>query len=98
VPYDSKSQNCNTSRRYFAQRVFGANRTDPEGFGCACGDSSQRVNEIVRGKRGITPETAWLFLEAFNSTPEFWLNLQAKYDLFVHRPDRHVQALVAVRM
>ena len=25
----------------------------------------QRINEIVRGKRGITPETAWLFSEAF---------------------------------
>lgn len=31
----------------------------------------QRVNEIVRGKRGITPETAWLFSEAFNTSPEF---------------------------
>jgi antitoxin HigA-1 len=36
----------------------------------------QRVNEIVRGKRGGTLETAWLFAEAFGTSPEFWLNLQ----------------------
>ena len=41
----------------------------------------QRVNEIVRGKRGVTPETAWLLSEALRTTPEFWLNLQSRYDL-----------------
>jgi len=46
----------------------------------------QRFNEIVRIKRGVTPETAWLFSEAFGTTPEFWLNLQANYDLVRHRP------------
>jgi len=35
----------------------------------------QRVNEIVRGKRGVSPETAWLFAEALGTSPEFWLNL-----------------------
>ncbi|PID41355.1 MAG: addiction module antidote protein, HigA family [Proteobacteria bacterium] len=58
----------------------------------------QRVNEIVRGKRGITPETAWLLSEAFCTTPEFWLNLQSVHDLSANRPDRHVQPLVAVGM
>ncbi len=56
----------------------------------------QRVNEIVRGKRGITPETAWLLAEALNISPEFWLNLQAVHDLSANRPDHHVQPLVAV--
>ena len=37
----------------------------------------QRINEIVRGKRGITPETAWLFAQAYGTSPEFWVNLQA---------------------
>ena len=56
----------------------------------------QRVNEIVRGKRGVTPETAWLLSEALRTTPEFWLNLQSVHDLSANRPDRHVQPLVAV--
>lgn len=55
----------------------------------------QRVNEIIRGKRGITPETAWLLAEALNNSPEFWLNLQAVHDLSASRPDHHVQPLVA---
>jgi addiction module HigA family antidote len=55
----------------------------------------QRVNEIVRGKRGITPETAWLFAEAFGTSPEFWLNLQTNYDLVRFRPKREV-ARIAV--
>ena len=43
----------------------------------------QRVNEIIRGKRGVTPETAWLLSQALGTTPQFWMNLQASYDLAV---------------
>lgn len=53
----------------------------------------QRVNEIVRGKRGISPETAWLLSEAFGTSPEFWVNLQTSYDLAVNRPGRRVKPL-----
>ena len=55
----------------------------------------QRVNEIVRGKRGISPETAWLFAEALGTTPEFWLNLQTNYDLVRFRPKRQVDRITA---
>ncbi len=58
----------------------------------------QRINEIVRGKRGITPETAWLLSEALNTTPEFWLNLQSVHDLSANRPQNHIEPLVAVGM
>ncbi|RMG55800.1 MAG: addiction module antidote protein, HigA family [Gammaproteobacteria bacterium] len=53
----------------------------------------QRVNEIVTGKRGISPQTAWLLAQAFNTTPEFWLNLQAAHDLSRHRPQQAVEPL-----
>jgi antitoxin HigA-1 len=53
----------------------------------------QRVNEIIRGKRGISPDTAWLLSDAFRTTPQFWLNLQAMYDLTLNRPVRHVAAI-----
>jgi addiction module HigA family antidote len=55
----------------------------------------QRINEIVRGKRGISPETAWLFAEALGTSPEFWLNLQTNYDLIRHRPKRQVERISA---
>ena len=40
-----------------------------------------RVNELVRGKRGITPDSALLFSEYFRNSPEFWMNLQTAHDL-----------------
>ena len=42
----------------------------------------QRINTLVNGKRGITPETALLFARFFETSPEFWMNLQAQYDLW----------------
>jgi len=57
------------------------------------GVSVQRVNELVRGKRGITPETAWLLAQALDTSPEFWLNLQALHDLARSRPSRSVRRL-----
>ena len=53
----------------------------------------QRVNEIVRGKRGVTPDTAWLFSEALSTSPEFWLNLQSTHELSKQRPQKHIQPL-----
>ena len=40
-----------------------------------------RVNEIAKGKRGITAETAWLLSGYFKNSPEFWMNLQTAHDL-----------------
>ena len=54
---------------------------------------AQRVNELVRGKRGVTPETAWLLAGALGATPQFWLNLQTNYDLALNRPDREIKPL-----
>jgi len=59
------------------------------------GIPSQRIEEIVRGERGITPETAWLLSQAFGTTPELWATLQTNYDLASHRPDRVVPRLKA---
>jgi len=55
----------------------------------------QRINEIVRGKRGITPATAWLLAQAFATTPEFWMNLQAAHDLAMSRPEASIGRLTA---
>ncbi len=40
-----------------------------------------RVNELVRGKRGVTPESALLLSDYFRNSPEFWMNLQTAHDL-----------------
>ena len=57
----------------------------------------QRINEIIRGKRGISPDTAWLLSRAFNTSPEFWLHLQSMYDLSSHRPNKEITPLKAAR-
>ena len=43
--------------------------------------AAPRINDIVRGKRGISPDTALRLARYFNCTPQFWLNLQTSYDL-----------------
>ena len=53
----------------------------------------QHINEIVRGKRGMTPETAWLCSQALGTTPQLWLNLQMNRELALKRPAREVAAL-----
>ncbi|MGB6977451.1 MAG: HigA family addiction module antitoxin [Gammaproteobacteria bacterium] len=42
----------------------------------------RRINEIVNGKRAITPDTALRLAKFFNMTAEYWLNLQTKVDLW----------------
>lgn len=55
----------------------------------------QRINELVRGKRGVTPDTAWLLAKALGTSPEFWMNLQVNYDLTSTVPPKGVKRLVA---
>ena len=42
----------------------------------------QRINEIVNGKRGVTPSTALRLAKFFNISSDFWLNLQIRWDLY----------------
>jgi len=45
------------------------------------GVPARRINEIVHGKRSITPDTALRLARAFDISDRFFLNLQARYDL-----------------
>ena len=42
----------------------------------------QRVNELVNGRRGVTPSTALRLAEFFGTSPDFWMNLQLRWDLW----------------
>jgi addiction module HigA family antidote len=42
----------------------------------------QRVNLIVNGRRGVTPDTALRLSKLFSTTPDFWLNAQTAWDLW----------------
>ncbi|MBI5235034.1 MAG: HigA family addiction module antidote protein, partial [Deltaproteobacteria bacterium] len=43
--------------------------------------SARRINEIVQGKRSITPDTALRLSRFFGLSERFWINLQTRYDL-----------------
>jgi len=42
----------------------------------------QRVNELVNGRRGITPSTALRLAKYFGTTPDLWMNFQLRWDLY----------------
>ena len=42
----------------------------------------QRINEVVRGRRRVTPSTALRLSKFLGTTPHFWLNLQLRWDLY----------------
>lgn len=60
------------------------------------GVSVRRVNEIARGRRAVSPETAQLFAAALGTSPEFWMNAQAAHALASHRIRVRVKPLVKV--
>jgi len=54
-------------------------------FASHLGWSHAKVNEIIHGKRGITPEAALSLADVLRTTPDLWLNLQQNYDLSLAR-------------
>lgn len=55
-----------------------------------------RVGEILRGRRSVTPDTALRLARLFGTSAEFWLNLQAAYDLSHARMEREVAIMQEV--
>ncbi len=56
----------------------------------------QRVNEIINGKRGITPSTALRLAKYFGMSADFWINVQLRWDLY-HAQQAEKEALEAIR-
>ena len=56
----------------------------------------QRVNELVNGKRGVTPATALRLAKFFGMSAGFWMNLQLRWDLF-HAQKSEQGALKKIR-
>jgi len=50
-------------------------------FARAVGVSPMRISHVIKGARPVTAELALLFGRAFDQSPQYWLNLQADYDL-----------------
>lgn len=49
----------------------------------------QRINEIVNGRRGITPSTALRLAKFFDMSADFWMSLQLRWDLYFAQQDEN---------
>ena len=56
----------------------------------------RRINEIVKGLRGITADTALRLAAFFGTSPESWINLQTQYDI-VHTEDLLADTLAKIK-
>jgi len=56
----------------------------------------QRINELVNGRRGITPATALRLAKFFGTTADLWMNLQLRWDLY-HAHAAEAKALAHIR-
>ena len=55
---------------------------------------AQRINDIVRGQRAITVDTDLRLARYFHTSPQFWLNLQSRYDLEIAQETRLVERVI----
>lgn len=56
----------------------------------------QRINEIVNGRRGVTPSTALRLAKFLGTSAGFWLNLQLRWDLY-HAQQSEAKVLQSIR-
>lgn len=60
--------------------------------------SRDRISEIVKGKREISPDTALRLAAFFDMSPDFWLNLQSHYDLVMAEKKFSIKVVRAIKV
>jgi len=65
----------------FLREILEELKISQAAFARNLGVPTMRISHIVNGKRPVTAEMALLFGKAFGQPPQYWLNLQADYDL-----------------
>jgi addiction module HigA family antidote len=65
----------------FLAEIIGEMGISQAAFARAIGVSSMRISHVIKGDRPVTAELALLIGRAFSQSPQYWLNLQASYDL-----------------
>ena len=63
-------------------------RMTQRAFAKKVGWTNARTNELIRGKRGITADSALDLSKALKTSPEVWMNLQASWDLYQAKKKR----------
>lgn len=65
----------------FLAQALGELGTSQAEFARAIGVSPMRISHVIKGSRPVTAEMSLLFGKAFGQSPQYWLNLQALFDL-----------------
>ena len=65
----------------FLREILEERRLSQAHFARAIGVAPMRISHVIKGARPVTAELALLFGRAFGQSPQYWLNLQATYDL-----------------
>lgn len=65
----------------FLAEILGELEISQAEFARAIGVLPMRISHVIKGDRPVTAELALLFGRAFSQSPQYWLNLQASYDL-----------------
>ena len=65
----------------FLGEILGEMGISQAEFARAIGVSPMRISHVLKGSRPVTAELALLFARAFDQSPQYWLNLQASFDL-----------------
>ena len=65
----------------FLREILEERSLSQAGFARIIGVAPMRISHVVKGSRPVTAELALLFGRAFGQSPQYWLNLQADYDL-----------------
>ena len=66
-------------------------------FAVRLGVSFPRLNEIIRGKRGVTPDTALRLARVLQTSPSFWLSLQQDWDLWHAMHGKQASAIARLK-
>jgi addiction module HigA family antidote len=61
------------------------------------GVSYPRLNELIHGKRGVTPDTALRLEQVFGMDAQFWLNLQLAWDLYQAKHSPAAREIARIR-
>lgn len=77
---DTETRQVTHPGEVLRERFLAPLRISPTALSVALGVPSPRITELVRGRRGVTLDTALRLARYFDTAPQFWLNLQVEYD------------------
>jgi addiction module HigA family antidote len=76
-----------------AERFLRPMRISQNQLAAHIGEYPPNLSMIINGKRRITPHHAWMLGHALGTSPEYWMDLQTRYDLWESKPRRPIARL-----